>query len=590
MGSRLSATAVALQNGYNPFEARQKDWIEDITAKCPARWKRDAIARHGQLCATKGHVAANQWLLDITDQIAACKIAPNASDSDITDTSIKQAKCANSRAARWAPLGLAEARREIDKLCISWGIQPPAPNIPDSGAVARMTDALWWRRKLRREQGREREAIAIALGYVHKKRDIYISAESFAAEQYKARRNADILKNTEAISEDGEIISLSELAEHSLSNPTLRRGEMMVRIKGYEDVSRERGHAGLFITLTCPSRMHARLASTGASNPSCDGTTPRQAQRYLCNLWEDIRSSFKNHYIDVYGLRIAEAHHDGTPHWHLLLFVSPLHVDTVKNTIRRYALADSPDEAGAQKYRVEFKNIDPLKGSAVQYVAKYIGKNVDGTGIDRDENGVPAAESLARVTAWARLHGIRQFQFIGGPPVGLWREIRRIKEPVIADAPEAIGSAWRAAQKVENRQADYAGLIRAVGGPTVKRAAQAIQLATTSDERPGRYGWQTMVKPVGVFHLDKPRRVYASERKAWQIRMRAGEFGRRFAGDPAAAHRPWTRVNNCAVGAAQGFPGGHARLAGSNVIPFPGPIPARPPGPAGVPVFSPRLA
>lgn len=574
---RISNLAVAVRNGYDPFEAQQKDWLDDTTAKWPVRWKRDAIARHGQLCATKGHVAASQWLLDLANKIAACKIAPNASDSDITDIATKQAKRANNRAARWAPLGIGEARREIDKLCASWGIQPPAPDIPDSGAVARMTDAFWWRRKLRREQGREREAIAITLGYVHKKRDIYISAESFAAEQQKARRNADILKGTEAISEDGEIVCLSELAEHSLSNPTLRRGEMMVRIKGYEDVSRERGHAGLFITLTCPSRMHARLASTGASNPTYDGTTPKLAQAYLCNLWEDIRSSFKNRYTEVYGLRIAEAHHDGTPHWHLLLFVSPLHVDAVKNTIRRYAMADSPDEAGAQQYRVKFENIDPLKGSAVQYVAKYIGKNVDGTGIDLDENGVPAAESLARVTAWARLHGIRQFQFIGGPPVGLWREIRRIKAPVIADAPEVIGSAWRAAQKAEGRQADYAGLIRAVGGPTVKRAEQAIQLATSSDERPGRYGWQTMVKPVGVFHLDKPRRVYASERKFWQIRMRAGEFGQRFAGDPAAAHRPWTRVNNCAGRAAQGLPSSSRPSGMGNVIPFPRPGPDHPP-------------
>lgn len=577
----MSSLAVAVRDGYDPFEAQQQDWIANTTEKWRVRWKRDAIARHGQLCATKGHVAANQWLLDLADKIAACKIATNASDSDITDIATKQAKRASGRAARWAPLGIGAARREIDKLCATWGIQPPAPDIPDAGAVARMTDALWWRRKLRREQGREREAIAIALGYVHKKRDPYISAESFAAEQHKARRNADILKATEAISEDGEIVCLSELAEHSLSNPTLRRSEMMVRIKGYEDVSRERGHAGLFITLTCPSRMHARLASTGASNPVYDDTAPRQAQAYLCNLWEDIRSSFKNRYIEVYGLRIAEAHHDGTPHWHLLLFVSPLHLDAVKNTIRRYALADSPDEAGAQQYRVKFENIDPLKGSAVQYIAKYIGKNVDGTGIDLDENGVPAAESLARVTAWARLHGIRQFQFIGGPPVGLWREIRRIKEPVIADAPEAIGAAWRAAQKLEDRQADYAGLIRAVGGPTVKRAKQAIQLATASDERPGRYGWQTMVKPVGVFHLDKPRRVYASERKVWQIRMRAGEFGRRFTGDPAAAHRPWTRVNNCAARAAQGFPGDQLRPMVGNVIPFPGPGPTRPPGQTG---------
>lgn len=578
MGSRLSTAALAIRSGIDPFEAHQYEWREETTATWPPRWKRDAITLHSHKCAGLGIQAANLWLLDLAGKIAACKIAPNSTDADIMAIAEKQAKRASDRAQRWAPHGTAKARQQVAGLCAEWGIQPPAERLDDQGALARLTDPFWWRRKLRCEAGREREAIAIILGYVHKKRDIYISRESFEAERHKQRRNAEILAGTEAISEDGEIFTLADLAEHSLSNPTLRRSEMMVRIKGYEEVSRESGHVGIFVTLTCPSRMHARFAATGARNPAYDDTTPRQAQAYLRDLWEDIRSSFKNSYIGVYGLRIAEAHHDGTPHWHMLLFVSPLHINTVKNTIRRYALIDSPDESGAQKYRVKFEDIDPDKGGAVAYLAKYIGKNVDGSGIVLDENGVPAAESIARVTAWARLHGIRQFQFIGGPPVGLWREIRRIKEPVIADAPEAIGAAWRAAQKTEDRQADYAGLIRAVGGPVVKRGDQAIQLATADNVRPGRYGWHTVGKPFGIFHRDKPKKVYTSERKVWQIRMKAGEFGRRFAGDPAAACRPWTRVNNCAVGSAQGFPGDGQTHRGGNVIPFPRPGPTRPPG------------
>lgn len=579
MGSRLSAATLAIRNGLDPFEDDQQQWRDEVTASWPARWKRDALALHGHRRAGQGISAANLWLLDLADKIAACRIAPNATDADLLTIAEKQAKRASERAQRWSNHGIVEMRHQVGMLCNEWRIDPPNDRYDDQAAIARMTDALWWRRHLRRQQGREREAIAIALGYVHKKRDIYISSESLEAERHKRRRNADILKGTEAISEDGEIFTLAELAEHSLSNPTLRRGEMMVRVKGYEDVSRELGHVGIFVSLTCPSRMHARFAATGAANQAYDGTTPKQAQAYLRSLWECIRSSFKNNYFGTYGLRIAEPHHDGTPHWHLLLFVSPLHVDTVKNTIRRYALIDSPDESGAQQHRVKFEDIDPKKGGAVAYLAKYIGKNIDGTGIDLDENGVPAAESITRVTAWAGLHGIRQFQFIGGPPVGLWREIRRIKEPVIADAPEAIGAAWRAAQKVEDRQADYAGLIRAVGGPIVKRDEQAIQLATTANERPGRYGWATTVKPVGIFHLDKPKKVYQSERKVWQIRLRAGEFGRRFAGDPAAANRPWTRVNNCADGSAQGFYGNDRVHAGSNVIPFPRPGLVRPPGP-----------
>ncbi len=577
MGFGISNARVALRNGYDLFEVDQQARIDEMTAGWPRRWKAGAIQRHGQIRAVQGHVAANQWLRGLADMVDACRIAPNATDAEILDIAEKQAKRATERAARWVEKGARAARRELDKLCIEWGIEPPGKRQNDMQAVARMADSLWWRRKLRHEQRRETEAIAIALGYVHAKRDIYLSNESFDAEKHKLRRNNRILENTEAVSEDGEIFTLAELAAHSLANPTLRRGEMMVRIKGYEDVSKERGHVGLFVTLTCPARMHARLEKSGAANPAYDGTTPKRAQAYLCNLWEDMRSAFKNRYIEVYGLRIAEPHHDGTPHWHLLLFVSPLHLAAVRGIVQRYALADSPDEPGAQAYRVKFENIDPAKGSAVRYVAKYIGKNIDGSGIDFDENGIPAAESIDRVTAWAHLHSIRQFQFVGGPPVGLWRELRRIHAPVIADAPEAIGSAWRAAQKTEDRQADYAGLIRAVGGPTVKRADQAIQLATSADERPGRYGWETVVKPVGIIHVKKPGHVYASERKTWQIRVRLGQFGWRFAGDPAAAHRPWTRVNNCALGSGQGIPGGGVYGNGGNIIQFPRPGPMSPP-------------
>lgn len=580
MGSRLSTAALAIRSGIDPFEAEQHEWREKTTATWPARWKCDAIKLHSYKRAALGIQAANLWLLEFAGKVGACRIAPGATDADILAIAEKQAKRATERAQRWATHGMPKMRHEVGNLCADWGIEPPAAKHDDQGALARLTDPKWWRRHLRREQGRERENIAIALGRVHAKRDIYISGESLEAERHKQRRNALILEGTEAISEDGEIFTLADLAEHSLSNPTLRRNELMVRVKGYEDESRRLGHVGIFVTLTCPSRMHARLSATGATNPAYDDTTPKRAQAHLVDLWARIRSSLRHNYASPYGLRIAEPHHDGTPHWHLLLFVSPLHVDAVKNTIRRYALIDSPDERGAQDYRVKFEHINPAKGGAAHYIAKYIGKNIDGTGIDMDDNGVPAAESITRVTAWARLHGIHQFDFIGGPPVGLWRELRRIHEPVIANAPEAIGAAWRAAQKTTDRQASYAGLIQAVGGPLVKRNEQAIQLATKTSEQPGRYGVEVVTKPAGIFHRDTPRKVYESERKIWQIRMRAGEFGRRFAGDPATAHRPWTRVNNCAVGSGQGFPGDGQPHRGGNVIPFPRPGATRPPGPS----------
>jgi hypothetical protein len=104
----------------------------------------------------------------------------------------------------------------------------------------------------------------------------------------------------------------------------------------------------------------------------------------------------------------------------------------------RFLLGDQPDEPGARKYRVRREEIDPAKGSAAGYVAKYIAKNIDGfaVGLDGEDSKRrrDATDTAARIDAWRSTHGIRLFQQIGGPPVSIWRELRRIKNskvPVI---------------------------------------------------------------------------------------------------------------------------------------------------------------
>ena len=34
-----------------------------------------------------------------------------------------------------------------------------------------------------------------------------------------------------------------------------------------------------------------------------------------------MRTAFKDNDLQVYGLRVVEPHHDGTPHWHMMLFL-----------------------------------------------------------------------------------------------------------------------------------------------------------------------------------------------------------------------------------------------------------------------------
>jgi hypothetical protein len=235
------------------------------------------------------------------------------------------------------------------------------------------------------------------------------------------------MQNTYLQNDEGFSIPLSEIAAHNISNPVIRRHELMVRIRGFEEVAQYCQHAAVFVTLTTPSRMHATNA-TGIPNQSYDGSSINDAQDYLNHVWQLCRAKFDRDEIKPYGFRVVEPHHDGTPHWHLLLFMPVEQINHFKEVVTHYGLQDSPDEKGAKQYRVKFIDIDPAKGSAAGYIAKYIAKNIDGFAVGTDTSGQQSDLVAARINAWSKAASIRQFQQIGGPSVTVWRELRRIKQ------------------------------------------------------------------------------------------------------------------------------------------------------------------
>ncbi|MCO6549556.1 MAG: replication endonuclease [Gilliamella sp.] len=340
-------------------------------------------------------------------------------------------------------------------------------------ALAKLSDDKWWKSRLKRTWGFQREHLAIAAGQVQKHANPYASRTCVGEWKEQKRKNREWLKN-QCIenTETGEQFELVLQVDKSNANPAIRRCELMVRMRGFEDIADEYGYEGAFITLTAPSKYHS-VHAKGGFVKNWNGGTPRDTQRYLCGVWAKIRAKLNRENIKIFGFRVAEPHHDGTPHWHILVFMLPEHKQRVYEIMQTYALEEDGGEQGAQYARFKFENIEKEKGSATGYIAKYISKNIDGYQLDNevdDETGQNLKDMAKNVTAWASRWGIRQFQQIGGAPVTVWRELRRLGSQKV-ESP-AIDPVLAAADA-----GDWAAYTQLQGGAMVQRKDLRVRIS-----------------------------------------------------------------------------------------------------------------
>jgi hypothetical protein len=516
---------------------------------------------------------------DMAERCRVKLLAIEGEQENVRTESFLDACRAAGYAGTGADLDAYEQRVRLAALCNAGGIDAPENSrYADLPAVRRMVAAHWWKGRLRKAHGKARETAAIKLGLVRRDRECYASSVSVLDRQWQNERNAAALAATIARNvETEQEFTLAELAAKGPANAAIKRAELMTRINGFERIAIAAEHAGLFLTITCPSKMH-RMKTQGArtvENGKWDGTTPDLAQKYLAKVWARIRAALARRQVNLYGFRIAEPQHDATPHWHCLFFYDAKHDATVRAIVRRYALAVDGDEPGAQEKRCDFKTMDAAKGTAAAYIAKYIAKNIDGYRLEKDLEGNDSLEASARVEAWATRWRIRQFQQIGGPPVTVWRELRRV-EAVPADAPSHVRMAHNAVNRVamfegrDNASVAWDHYVEAQGGVSCGRNYR-VRIARAESDKIGRYGETAAPVIVGVeyFEVAKvrdalgnwtdilPRTVTVeSKRFTWEIMRPASSVAARAGHAPRAVvgldfglkrapRAPWTCVNNC---------------------------------------------
>lgn len=441
-------------------------------------------------------------------------------DDDLCQHAAAQAE--HCSRLRWQ-LPEAEAHRAASRRVQSHHLELPDAD-SDRGQLARMCCESWWRRQLRRLNARRLEQRQRLLGKVHDRAGIYVSQEGYWRRRAQHVRNAKMLEQATATNQKGQEYTLAELAAVGLANPDNRRGELMLRIRETEEEAKRLGHVCVFVTITCPSRFHAVRKGTGIVNPKWEDAgrpTPRDARDYLQTMWNRANAKLGRLELRRYGIRVAEPHHDGCPHWHLLIWCEPKQKADMLAVLRDYALQDSPEEVmGREDVRFKVEHIDSTKGSAVGYVAKYLSKNINGKqfarenveGDNLDRYGHELETIAPRIEAWASTWGIRQFQPFGLPDVGVWRELRRLRDvgDLMDWAVEREPS--QPAQKLlyDMRNACDAGhwaeFMRLMGGPMVKRDEQPVRpwridrLKLGGEIQTGAYG-DPLAAPLGVVVL-----------------------------------------------------------------------------------------
>ncbi|WP_444884850.1 replication endonuclease [Microbulbifer sp. PSTR4-B] len=530
------------------------------------RWRDSVISQHKPLvsdlagmyarsCREHGYVQANKNLRANAEALTAPVYSPLVLNLDATASATmddEDIRALAETAAEFCSQLQGESGGDIEAMneeigghVRAHGVEWPVPGeIPDcwdtervhntiTRAILQACDARWWRRQLRKKLGRQVETVLRNGGRVQKRKQPYVSDWAYERWQKSQHRNRALLESMEAVNELGETMSLAEAQEGSVSNPVNRRNELMVRLRGYEEIAKELNLTGLFLTLTAPSAYHARLHH-GPVNPKYNGASPDQVQRYLSGVWQNIRAKWNKLEIRTFGFRVAEPHHDGTPHWHMLLFFSPGDAETAWQIFRAEALSEDGDEKGAEKHRAEREVIDPER-SATGYIAKYISKNIDAHGVDLDEEAErPGSDGAGRARAWASLWGIRQFQQIGAVSVTVWRELRRRREPLEEWEPEEV-EAIRAACDA----GDWRTFVELMGGPTVKRGdsvlrpfhfEQGAPSIRDKEEIPvnqydhgvcSRYG-DEIKRLLGVV-MRNTSRVVSTRQHVWTIRRSGGQ-------------------------------------------------------------------
>lgn len=295
------------------------------------------------------------------------------------------------------------------------------------------------------------------------------------------------------VRDDGKEFSTWDIMQASA---VANLNRLYVQMRGVEDLAEGVGLDAVMITLTLPGSWHPNPRD-GECTWTMKEHTPIEADRELQRLWAQFRARLGRLKVCVLGLRVVEAHTDGCPHLHALLFVTDDQADAVDAALRATRPDDwddlpSDDEKTKERKAAEraerirldnkmrvatsFLRIDRRRARPSTYVLKYLLKslNVDPAvalktkGLDPEATGEirravtdaaikadiqgiePGEDQIAdygRHRALASERGWRRYSLLGVHGMQrVWQRLFRLEEPE-EGAPAAVVETWEAVRR-----------------------------------------------------------------------------------------------------------------------------------------------
>lgn len=268
-------------------------WLRRMVDACAAAQSRFPVPVIDLRNDVRRELVAAEWA-------RRCQQLLAAAGHERTATELLADIGAQAKAWHFCPTLPVHPRTKVERLLRRPLSQEERDDLADEvdrfeGAAAsllvRLLDESWWLRKINRAWAIYCELIAILTGQVRKGVSPYASAHAVREfTQRKAAQQAWMAGMSAVNEELGQEIDLVDAVMGSVANPEIRRHELMVRMRGFEDMAQEQGKLGLFLTLTAPSSYHAwRQGSKDKAktyqNEKFNGACPTDTNRLLCKQW-----------------------------------------------------------------------------------------------------------------------------------------------------------------------------------------------------------------------------------------------------------------------------------------------------------------